>query len=47
MLHAAVTKPIRDYIDKRQVMVAEWVSLRPIFGVFVKKTGYEVGGGGG
>ena len=41
MLHAAVKKPLRDYINKRQAMVAEWVALRPIFEVCAKKTGYE------
>ena len=44
VLQAAGTKPLREYIDKRQATVAEWVALRPIFEVCAKKTGYEGGG---
>ena len=38
------TKPLQDYINRRQVTVAEWVALRPIFKVCAKETGYEGGG---
>ena len=44
MLQAAGTKPLREYIDKRQATVAEWVSLRTIFEVCTKDMGYEGGG---
>ena len=44
MLQAAGTKPLQEYIDKRQAAVEEWVSLRPIFEVCAKETGYEGGG---
>ena len=33
VLQVAGTKPIKTYIYKRQATVAEWVDLRPIFGV--------------
>ena len=39
-----VKKPLRDYINKRQATVAEWVDLRPIFEVCVKEIGHEGGG---
>ena len=44
LLKAAGTKPLREYINNRQDMVAEWVALRQIFEVCAKETGYEVGG---
>ena len=44
VLQAAGTKSLREYIDKRQATVAEWVALRPIFEVCAKETGYEGGG---
>ena len=44
MIQAAGTKPLKEYIEKRQAAVAEWVSLWPIFGVCAKDTGYGVGG---
>ena len=44
MLQAAGTKPLREYIDKRQATVAEWVALWTIFEVFAKETGDEGGG---
>ena len=31
-------------MDRIQVTVVEWVSLRPIFDVFARDTGYEGGG---
>ena len=46
-IHMAGTKPLREYINKRQATVAERVDLRPIFKVCVKEAGYEGGGGGG
>ena len=36
VLQAAGTEPLREYIDKKQETVVEWVALRPIFEVFVK-----------
>ena len=44
MLQAEGTKPLREYIDKRQAAVVEWVVLRPIFEICEKETGYEGGG---
>ena len=44
MLQATVTKPLKGYINKRQVTVAEWVALQPIFEVYAKETRYEGGG---
>ena len=37
------TKHLREYIDRRQAKVAEWVALRQIFEVCAKETGYEGG----
>ena len=44
MIQAAGTKPLREYIDKRQAAVVEWVVLRTIFEVYKKETGYKGGG---
>ena len=44
MLQAEGTKLMREYINKRQVTVAEWVALCPIFEVCAKDKGYEEGG---
>ena len=44
MLQAAGTKPLRDYINKRQATVAEWVALQPIFEVCAKEKGLREGG---
>ena len=44
VLQATGTKSLWEYIDMRQTMVAEWVSLRPIFEVSEKETGFEGGG---
>ena len=44
MLQAARTKPLRGYIDNRQVTVVEWVALQPIFEVCGKETEYAGGG---
>ena len=38
VIQLAGTKPIREYINKSQATVAEWVALRPIFEVFAKET---------
>ena len=38
------TKPLWEYIDKRQAKVLEWVALWPIFEVCVNETGYKGGG---
>ena len=34
-------KPLRDYSNKMQATVADYVALRPIFDVCAKETGYE------
>ena len=44
VLQGAGTQPLKTYIDRRQVTVAEWVALRRIFEVYVKETSYEGGG---
>ena len=44
MLQAAGTKLLKEYINKRQGTVAEWVALWKIFEVCAKDTGYEGGG---
>ena len=44
VLQAEGTKPIWEYINKRQAMVAGWVALWPIFEVCAKDMGYEGGG---
>ena len=44
MIHVTGTKPIREYIESRQATVVEWVTLRPVFEVCVKDTGFEGGG---
>ena len=41
VLQAAGKKTLNDYIIKSQATVAEWVSLRSIFEVCAKETGYE------
>ena len=43
MLQVAGTKPLMNYINKRQATVKEWVSICPIFEVCVKEMGYEGG----
>ena len=40
VLQEAGTKPMREYIDKRQASVLEWVALWPIFEVCEKDTEY-------
>ena len=44
VLQGEGTQPLQTYIGRRQATVAEWVSLRPIFEVCAKETGYEGGG---
>ena len=44
MLQVARTKLLREYIDKRQATVAEWVVLWIIFEVCAKDLGYAGGG---
>ena len=44
MLPAAGKKTLREYINKRQELLAEWVALRPIFEVYTKELGYAGGG---
>ena len=41
VMHVGGTKPLREYINKMQATVAEWVALRPIFEVCKKETRYE------
>ena len=40
MLQEAGTKPLREYTNKSQAMVVEWVYLQPISEVYAKETGY-------
>ena len=44
VLQVAETKPLWEYIKRRQATVVEWVSLRPIFEVCAEEMGYEGGG---
>ena len=44
VLQAAGTEPLREYIDKRQEAVAEWVDLRTIFEVYKMDLVYAGGG---
>ena len=44
VIQAIGTKPLREYIERRQATVAEWVALQTIFEVFAKYTGFEGGG---
>ena len=44
VLQVAVTEPLREYINKRQVTVAEWVALQYFFEICAKETGYAGGG---
>ena len=39
VLQAAGTKSLREYIDKREVTVVEWVALWPMFEVYAKERG--------
>ena len=39
VLQATGKNPLRDYTEKRQVTVAEWVALRSIFEVCAKRDG--------
>ena len=41
MLQVTGTKPLWEYINKRQVAVAEWVTLRKILEVYEKEAGYK------
>ena len=45
VLQAEGTKPLREYIKRRQATVAEWVDLQTIFEVCAKEKGYEGGKG--
>ena len=38
VLQAEGTKPLKTYIEKRQVTVSEWVALRPILELCKKNT---------
>ena len=38
------TESDRIYIEQRQATMAQWVSLRPLFEVCTRETGYEGGG---
>ena len=37
-------KPLREYIERRQAELAEWVDQRPVFEFCGKETGFEGGG---
>ena len=39
VIQEAGTKPLHEYINKRQAAVADWVDLRPILEVCAKDTG--------
>ena len=41
---AAGTQSARIYIERRQVTVAQWVALCPLFDACARETGYEGGG---
>ena len=36
VIQATGTKPLCEYIEGRKAVVVDWLSLRPIFKVFVK-----------
>ena len=40
VIQEAGTKPLREYINKSQATVVEWVSLQPISKVCARETGY-------
>ena len=44
MIKEAVTQTLGAYIDKWQVIVTDWVVLRPILDICDSKTGYKGGG---
>ena len=44
VLQGTETQALRTYVERQHATVAEWVSLRPIFDVFARDTGYEGGG---
>ena len=44
VLQGAWTQPLRAYVDRQQMTVAEWVDLQPIFDISARETGYEGGG---
>ena len=48
MLQAAGMQPLQTYIDRRQVMMADWVATCPIFEVCAQEEiwGMQAGGGG-
>ena len=43
VIQGAGTKPLHTYLYRRQEIVAEWVTLQPIFEVCVRQTGYKGG----
>ena len=47
IFQAAVTQPLKTYLDKSQAKVAKWVALRDIFELCMKETGYREGGAPG
>ena len=42
VLQATGTKPLQEYIERRQAIVADWVALLPVFNVCAKETEFEV-----
>ena len=43
-IQGAGSQTLQAYVGRIQVTVAEWVYLRPIFGVCARETGYAGGG---
>ena len=43
MLQEVGTQPLQTYIGRSQSIVSEWVSLRTVFEVCMKDTGYKGG----
>ena len=39
------TQAVRTYINRRQVTMAQWVALQPIFKVYAQQETYYEGGG--
>ena len=44
VLQGSGTQPLQTYLDRSQTKVVEWVTLRPIFEVCARETGYDGGG---
>ena len=44
LIHGEETQLLQTYLERRQVTVAKWVALRPIFDVYARETVHEGGG---